>query len=166
MHKFGSEEANREFGRQKDIATFNDTMKTTESQRNYYTKMGDAATMDAGSKRITAEVPGETREATAARELAAGKAGWEMRIKELTTMSKLLPPKGEDPDADRKREAIDAWIEQLNLWSNDPNKQHYLNAFNQSQMSNPLFGMVSGGAQPAQPQGSPGWLSLLKPNKP
>ncbi len=78
-------------------------------------------------------------------------------------MAKLLPPLGEDPDADRKRTAIEAWIEQLKAWSSDPNGQHYLNAFNQSQMSNPLFGMVQGAAQPAEaPAGSPKWKALLK----
>jgi len=167
MQRADDEEYNRNFGRLKDVETFKDTMLTTQSQRDYYKKMGDAATTDAGSKRITANVPGDTRTATTAYNAAGAKAGWDMRIKEIITMEKLLPPVGEDPEADRKRTALEAWRTQLNTWMNDPNGEHYLRAFEKTQMSNPMFGMIQGGSQPANSAGpmSDKWSRILGKKK-
>lgn len=137
--RFGFEVDKDIFGRQKDVATFNQTNANNAASQEVMAK-------NAETQRILALQPNKNRIRTEQDEDADALAEWDIYMTQLRRMVDQIPENEQNPQKMADRKAMGDWIKTIEGWKSQPNHRRYLKAFKSSPMFNPLFGIV--GAKP------------------
>jgi hypothetical protein len=139
--RFGFDVDKDIFGRQKDVATFNQTNANNKANQDVLAK-------NAETQRILALQPNKNRVRTEQEEDADALAEWDIYTTQLQRMMDRIPENEQDPQKAADRKAMGDWIKVIGGWRGKADHRRYLKAFKNSPMFNPLFGII--GAKPGE----------------
>lgn len=149
----------QKFGQQKDVAVFGQTATRDANAAEYQKGMAGAAGITANAARANANTsayatmvaPGVARKEKIDDENLSSEARWDMYMQELTGIRGTLDPKKEAG----RITGIDSWLSKLSGWKTHANSRHYLNAYKESRLSDPVIGIgMNTGGKPTRRTGA------------
>jgi hypothetical protein len=139
--RFGFDVDKDVFGRQKDIATFNQTNTNNKANQDILAK-------NAETQRIMALQPNKDKIRKDQELDAESLAEWDMYTTNLQRMMDQIPEDEKDPQKVADRKAMSEWIQKIGVWRGMANHRSYLKAFKGSPLSNPLYALM--GVKPSK----------------
>jgi len=135
----------QQFGQQRDIANFGQTGARDAASAKYQESMAGAAGVTAGaawnnsntSAYATMVAPGVAKQEKIDDENLSAEARWDMYMQELTGIRGTLDQKKDSG----RISGIDNWLTKLGEWKTHANSRHYLNAYKESRLSDPVIGI-------------------------